>query len=157
MVKIAHFHHFIFDFILWCMAHIQYSSAQQMVRNEWTDSHYSFQHSHGTPKALYTKNKQHHDKKQAQNKTHIINQPLSHEEAPATGSPITHHSLLHICISLKHSVSVCVRLFRSCVHLLKKKCSVLMVQKKEANWWEEYIEAAWMNKRCSSDKREGQK
>lgn len=82
------------------------------------------------PQSSLYQNKHHHHKQQAQNKTHIINQQLSREEAPPNGSPITHHSLLHICISLKHSVSFCVHLFRSCVHLLNKICSVLMVWKK---------------------------
>lgn len=31
MVRAVHFHHFIFDFVVWCIVYIQYLLAQQMV------------------------------------------------------------------------------------------------------------------------------
>lgn len=78
--------------------------------------HYAFQHLYGTQCSLH-QNKHRHDKTQAQNKTQIINQPLSREEAPATDSPITHHALLHTFVSALNTarVFVCVCLGLVCI------------------------------------------
>lgn len=48
------------------------------------------------PQSALYRNRHHYDEKQEQNMKQIINRPLRREEAPATGSSITHLSLLHV-------------------------------------------------------------